>query len=219
MPGEAGPTLTPVDAASTPPEGVDGASAPDNPAEADGTQPPARRRHLFAMLVVTAVLAYASDQGSKLIALNVLGDGAPRRFIGDLIRFKLIGNPGAALSLGASNTWVMTAIAGVVLIAIIVVAKDLGSRIWALALGLLLGSAVGNLTDRFVRPPGGGQGHVVDFIDYDGWFIGNVADIWIVGAAVLIVVLGLLGIGVDGRREHDKRAAATTASDQGDSDD
>ena len=169
------------------------------------------------MLVVVAVLAYASDQLSKVVALQTLADGQPRPFIGDFIRFKLIGNPGAALSLGAGNTWVMTAIAGVVLVAIVVVAKDLGSRAWALALGLLLGSALGNLTDRFVRPPGAGQGHVVDFIDYNRWFIGNVADIWIVSAAGLIVVLALVGIGVDGRREHgSSKADADTSGGRGD---
>jgi signal peptidase II len=171
---------------------------------------PARRKRLFVVLGVVAVLAYVSDQLTKMVALHVLADGEPRPFIGDVIRFKLIGNPGAALSLGAGNTWVMTGIALAVLVAIVVVSRQLGSRAWALALGLLLGSAVGNLTDRFVRPPGGGQGHVVDFIDYNRWFIGNVADIWIVSAAGLIVVLALLGIGVDGRRDH----ATATADDQ-----
>ncbi|AXG13127.1 signal peptidase II [Intrasporangium calvum] len=171
-------------------------------------RPPAgRRRRLFALLVVVAVLAYASDQLTKLVALATLADGRPRPFLGDVIQLRLIGNPGAALSLGAGNTWVMTLIAAVVLVAIAYVAKDLGSRAWALSLGLLLGSALGNLTDRFVRPPGGGEGHVVDFLDYNGWFIGNVADIWIVGAAGLIVVLALLGIGVDGRRETKHRRA------------
>jgi signal peptidase II len=160
---------------------------------------------LFILLGVVALLAYLSDQVSKFIALDVLSDGSSRPFIGDVIRLQLIGNPGAALSLGAGNTWVMTVIAGGVLLAIIFVAKDLGSRAWALALGRLLGSALGNLTDRFVRPPGGGEGHVVDFLDYNGWFIGNVADIWIVGAAGLIIILALRGIGVDGQVEHGRR--------------
>jgi len=215
MPGETRPPLTQSHAASTPPAGVDGVSSP--PVTSPPTEParptPARRTRLFVLLVVVAVFAYASDQVSKAIALDVLADGEPRPFVGDVIRFKLIGNPGAALSLGASNTWVMTGIALAVLVAIIVVARNLGSWAWALALGLLLGSAVGNLTDRFVRPPGGGQGHVVDFIDYNQWFIGNVADIWIVGAALLIVVLAVVGIGVDGRREHSTRDAEAERDD------
>ncbi len=185
MPSKTGSPLNPDGTSSTP----------------ETAAPGSRRRALFLLLVVVAVLAYATDQVSKAIALDRLADGQPRPFIGEFIRFKLIGNPGAALSLGASNTWVMTAIALGVLVAIVFVAKGLGSRAWAIALGLLLGSAVGNLTDRFVRPPGGGSGHVVDFIDYNRWFIGNVADIWIVSAACLIVLLALLGIGVDGHRD------------------
>ena len=214
-------TRTPLTTQSDPPTprragGTDpttSATRPEGSGEPRGIRParahvpPERRRRLFALLVVVAVLAYASDQLTKLVALATLADGRPRPFLGDLIQLRLIGNPGAALSLGAGNTWVMTLIAAVVLVAIVYVAKDLGSRAWALSLGLLLGSALGNLTDRFVRPPGGGEGHVVDFLDYNGWFIGNVADIWIVGAAGLIVVLALLGIGVDGRRETKHRRA------------
>ena len=221
MPGEAGPPLTPDHATSTPRAGVDGVSTTttDTTATTTGTvssrtaeenRPrPDRRGRLFVVLGVVAVLAYLTDQLSKIVALDVLADGDPRPFVGELIRFKLIGNPGAALSLGASNTWVMTGIALAVLVAIIVVARQLGSRAWAVALGLLLGAAIGNLTDRFVRPPGGGQGHVVDFIDYNRWFIGNVADIWIVSAAGLIIILALLGIGVDGRRDHGRGASPT----------
>ncbi|CAN7421144.1 signal peptidase II [Terrabacter sp. LjRoot27] len=182
---------------------------------ADDSRPtPDRRRRLFVVLGVVAVLALVTDQLTKMVALDVLADGESRPFVGDFIRLKLIGNPGAALSLGAGNTWVMTGIALAVLVAIIVVARQLGSLAWAVALGLLLGAAVGNLTDRFVRPPGGGQGHVVDFIDYNRWFIGNVADIWIVSAACLVVLLALLGIGVDGRRDHGRAATATATEPQ-----
>jgi signal peptidase II len=215
MPGEARPPLTQSHAASTPREGVDGVSTSNTvtqPPTDDHRPTPARRKRLFALLGIVAVLAYATDQLTKAIALDVLADGQPRPFLGDVIKLRLIGNPGAALSLGASNTWVMTGIALAVLVAIILVARNLGSWAWALALGLLLGSAVGNLTDRFVRPPGGGQGHVVDFIDYKV-FIGNVADIWIVGAAALVVILAMRGIGVDGRREHGR--AARPAGDGG----
>jgi signal peptidase II len=98
-----------------------------------------------------------------------------------------------------------------VLVVVIRVSRRLGSSGWAWALGLLLGGALGNLTDRVVRDPGFGRGHVVDFLNYNGWFIGNVADIAIVGAAVGIGVLALRGVGVDGKRPHHGRHEAADA--------
>ena len=76
----------------------------------------------------------------------------------------------------------------------------------AIALGLLLGGALGNLVDRFFRPPGPGRGHVVDFIDYFGWFVGNVADIAIVVAAGIIMVLAFTGTSIAGPVHHVEHA-------------
>ena len=88
------------------------------------------------------------------------------------------------------------------------VAPRLGSTGWAVGLGLLLGGALGNLLDRLLRPPGFAVGHVVDFIAYLDWFVGNVADVAIVVAAVLVVLLTVRGVGVDGRRLTDDDADA-----------
>jgi signal peptidase II len=54
-------------------------------------------------------------------------------------------------------------------------------------LGLVLGGAVGNLTDRVIRGPGF-SGEVVDFLDLQVWPVFNVADSAIVvGAALLLL--------------------------------
>ena len=66
--------------------------------------------------------------------------------------------------------------------------------------GLVGRGAVGNLVDRLFRQPAFARGEVVDFIAYGDWFVGNVADIAIVAAAGLMVLLGMRGIGIDGRR-------------------
>jgi signal peptidase II len=177
--------------------------------ESPSTPNPARnRRTLFGLMAAMAVLAYAADQATKAWALASLDSGAPVNVIGELIRLNLIRNAGAAFSIGNNATWVLTLIAFGVLVFIIRTARRLGSRGWALALGLLLGGSLGNLTDRMTREPGPGRGHVVDFIDYFGLFIGNVADIAIVGAAVAIGVLAMRGIGVDGKRPHHGRHEA-----------
>jgi signal peptidase II len=162
---------------------------------------PARRRRLFLLLAGIAVVTYLLDQLTKWAAVRVLTDAEPSNLLGSFLRLELIRNPGAAFSIGTGNTWVLTIIAVVVLVVVIRVSRRLGSSGWAWALGLLLGGALGNLTDRIVREPGLGQGHVVDFLNYNGWFIGNVADIAIVSAAVLIGLLALTGRGVDGTRE------------------
>lgn len=97
-------------------------------------------------------------------------------------------------------TWLLTIVVVAVVVVIVRMVSRIGSRAWAVALGLLLGGALGNLVDRFFREPGFARGHVVDFIAYANWFVGNVADIAIVAAAVMIAVLSVLGIGLDGTR-------------------
>jgi signal peptidase II len=94
-----------------------------------------------------------------------------------------------------------TALSTIVVIAVTVVARRVHSAVWALTLGLLLGGAAGNLCDRLVRPPGPGRGYVVDFIDYAGHFVGNVADIAIVLATVGMVLAVLRGISLDGAKK------------------
>jgi signal peptidase II len=68
------------------------------------------------------------------------------------------------------------------------------SRPWAICLGLLLGGATTHLLDRLFRAPGFGRGHVVDFIAYFDWFIGNVADIALFAGAVTLLVVSSLGL-------------------------
>lgn len=145
------------------------------------------------MLLGVAVVAFVVDLASKQWALTALADGQRRPLLGDLLGLRLIFNPGAAFSFGSSSTWVFTLVAVAVVAVVIRSARKLTSRLWAVALGLLLAGAIGNLVDRLFRPPGFGRGHVVDFIDY-GRFIGNVADIYIVGAAAVLIVLSLLGV-------------------------
>jgi signal peptidase II len=68
------------------------------------------------------------------------------------------------------------------------------AAIWLFGIGL--GGALGNLIDRLFRAPGFGRGHVVDFINYGNQFVGNVADIAIVGAAIAVALLAAFGVKV-----------------------
>lgn len=159
-----------------------------------------RRRRLLLVLVVVCALGYATDQATKWLALQRLDQGEVVPVVDGWLALRLLFNPGAAFSLGEGTTWLFTAVAVVVVVVIVRVSRRLGSLRWAMALGLLLSGALGNLTDRLLREPGFGRGRVVDFIAYRDWFVGNVADIWIVAAAVAIGLLGAVGVGPDGSR-------------------
>jgi signal peptidase II len=194
--------IDPADPTHTAPEPPSGADPhTPEPSSAVAVPSPAKRRRLFLLLASIAVVTYLLDQLSKWWAIRALSDEDPRDLIGSFLRLDLIRNPGAAFSVGTGNTWVLTIIAVVVLVVVVRVSRRLGSSGWAWALGLLLGGALGNLTDRIIREPGLGQGHVIDFLNYNGWFIGNIADIAIVSAAILIGLLALTGRSVDGTRE------------------
>lgn len=153
----------------------------------------AGRSRLYAVMAVAALLTVVLDQGSKVWALRTLEPGVAKPLIGHWIQLNLIRNSGAAFSLGDKVTWLLTVLSVLIIIAVVFHARRVSSRVWAITFGLLLGGAVGNLIDRVWRAPGRFQGHVVDFIDYFGLFIGNVADIAIVGAAGLVIWLTFRG--------------------------
>lgn len=156
--------------------------------------PEGRSRRLTGLIFGTAAAVAVADQLTKQVALSNLELGAPTSwFLGELLGWKLIFNPGAALSLGTGFTWVLTLLAAAVVVFIVVRARQITSRAWAFALALVLGGAVGNLVDRLFRAPGFPEGHVVDFINYAGFFVGNVADIAIVAAAGLLILLSFRG--------------------------
>lgn len=174
-------------------------------------------------LIAAGVLVL--DQVTKAVALQTLTPYEYVRVLGDIFGLMLVFNPGAAFSFATGSTWIFTIVAIVVTVVIIRVSRRLGSLGWALALGALLGGNLGNLLDRLLREPGFARGHVVDFLDYGGLFVGNVADIAIVLGAVGMALLAFLGIGIDGVRhtqpaEPEPGSAADTsdATDTSDAD-
>ncbi|MFD5897502.1 signal peptidase II [Streptomyces sp. NPDC060366] len=175
--------------------GAESAAGPDtsDTAPAPGA-PAAPTRRLFWSTLGVAVVLLLVDQASKWWAVGALGDSESIDVVGDVIRFWLVYNPGAAFSMGTGVTWVFTIFAGVAVVAIAWYAWRVRSTPWAYALGLLLGGATSHFGDRLFREPGFARGHVVDFIDYAGFFVGNVADIGIFAGAVSIVVLSFKGI-------------------------
>lgn len=166
------------------------------------TTPDHRHRPRRTLLgIALAVLWVILDQVTKFWAESALELQQPVQVIGDLVRFHLVYNSGAAFSLGTGFTPVLTALSSIISIAVLVILLRARSIPWAITLGLLLGGGVGNLIDRFFRAPGPGVGHVVDFIRFPNFPVFNVADIGVSVAAGLIIVLTLRGLRLDGTRE------------------
>lgn len=160
------------------------------------------RPSIIALLVGVAAVVAIADQSVKAWVVATLPVGEPRRIIGDALVFDHVANPGAAFSLATGATWVFSIIAVAVVVFLIWFARRIRSVAWAVLFGLLLGGTLGNLTDRLIRAPGFGVGHVVDFILVP-WLlpaIFNLADSAIVTSMCLFVLLTLLGRGIDGSR-------------------
>lgn len=147
-------------------------------------------RALFGL----AILIYVADLVTKVLAVHYIDPADPISIVGDTVTLTLVRNPGAAFSMATGMTWLLTLVAIGVVIGVVKIGRTLRSRWWALGLGLVLGGALGNLTDRLFRAPGPLQGHVVDFVSVGWWPVFNVADSAIVCGAVLLVALTVFGI-------------------------
>ena len=148
-----------------------------------------------------AVLVLVLDVVTKVLVVAELEGRRTLELLGGQLLIRVSRNSGAAFSFAEGATLLFTAVAIAVIVVILRVSRRLRSAGWAVALGLLLGGASGNLVDRLLRSPGPGRGAVVDFIDFQVWPSFNVADSAIVTGGVLAVLLSMRGVDVDGTRQ------------------
>ena len=168
------------------------------------------------IMLACAAAALVFDQLTKLWVENTMTLGQVTDVLPPVLRWHYILNPGAAFSIGTDYTWVFTIIMVAVSGFLVYLMLKVRSLSWAIALGLVLGGALGNLTDRLFRAPSFGQGHVVDFIALPNFAIFNIADSCVVSGVILVCLLTLRGTGLDGKRDapRDDTAATTAASDR-----
>ena len=172
------------------------------PTSAGPTRSGARRRLsrgtvLGTVAVLGAVLAVI-DQITKNWAVETLPLLDPQPFLGEILQLTLLYNTGAAWGMGSEITPVVTCLQIAIVIGVIVFAvKAVRSPWYTIALGLIMGGALGNIHDRLLREPGPVRGAVVDFLELPNWPVFNVADMAVVGGAILIVALGLFGVDSD----------------------
>jgi signal peptidase II len=168
------------------------------------TDPRRRGRAKFA-LVGVALLIIAIDLVTKQLTVSLLANRDSVRLLDGAVYLLHVRNAGAAFSLGQDYTFVFPLVAAVVVGWIIWMSRRLASLPWAIALGLVLGGALGNLGDRLFRAPGPFVGHVVDMISVFGdhgerFPVFNIADSALTCGVVLAVLLEFTGRQRDGTR-------------------
>jgi signal peptidase II len=142
------------------------------------------------ILYGVAAAAYVMDRVTKVLAEDLLEGREPVELITGVLQLRFTTNPGGAFGLFGGLGWLFVVISVVVISVVLVASRNLPSTVSSVALGLILGGAVGNLTDRFIRGPGF-TGEVVDFIDFHVWPVFNLADSAIVAGAAILLLSGL----------------------------
>ena len=144
-----------------------------------------RWRTLFGV----AWAVWTIDLATKIWAVENLSYRSNIKIIGEFFQLTYVRNPGAAFSFASGATVFLSLFSLLVMIAILHYSVKITSRGWAVVLGLVLGGILGNMVDRIFREPGVLRGHVIDWLQLPNWPVFNIADMAIVSAALISMVL------------------------------
>lgn len=136
------------------------------------------------ILIASIVVA---DQLTKHWALNRLSGDRTIDLVGSL-RFNLAFNRGMAFSQATGAGPVIGALGFVIVIVIVLWLRRSATGVAAVAAGMIVGGAIGNLIDRLFRGEAWLRGAVVDFIDLQWFPIFNIADSAISIGAMLMIL-------------------------------
>jgi signal peptidase II len=146
-------------------------------------------RRLAGWLYGVAAATYLADRLTKVLAERGLAGRPPVDLIPGVLSLTYTTNSGGAFGLARSAPLLFAGATVVVAGAIVFASRQLTRLPVAVALGLILGGALGNLTDRAIHGPGL-SGGVTDFIDLHVWPVFNLADSAIVVGAIVLAASG-----------------------------
>ena len=144
-----------------------------------------RWRTLFGV----AWTVWIFDLATKIWAVENLSYRSNIKVIGEFFQLTYVRNPGAAFSFASGATVFLSLFSLSVMVVILYYSPQITSRGWAVVLGLVLGGILGNMVDRIFREPGVLRGHVIDWLQLPNWPVFNIADMAIVSAALISMVL------------------------------
>jgi signal peptidase II len=148
---------------------------------------PTRRQRLLIVLYGAGAAAYTLDRITKVLAEHHLEGRPPVQVIPHVVQLRFTTNSGGAFSILAGRPWIFFTASALACVAIVIASPRVRSAATAVGVGMILGGALGNLTDRIVRGPGI-SGRVIDFIDFHVWPVFNVADSAIVIGAIVVAL-------------------------------
>jgi signal peptidase II len=177
-----------------------------DPADTPPAEPAGGRRGRRLLAVYgTAAAVLALDQLIKHLVVSNLAGGPPVDVIGSFVQLRYTTNSGGAFSLLTGAPLFFGVMAIVIIGGIVYASRRTQPLSMLVVLGLILGGALGNLSDRLFRDDGMLRGEVVDFVKVGIWPVFNLADSCIVvGGLLLAIFLGRA------EREHDQAPAGTT---------
>jgi signal peptidase II len=137
--------------------------------------------------VAIAVVVVAIDQATKTWALHHLSTRTIH--VVWTLQLNLTFNSGVAFGVGKGSTGILVLAAVVVLVLLAGVGRrGIVAAPQAVAAGLVLGGALGNMGDRLFRHHAGA---VIDYIDFQWWPVFNAADMAITCGAILLIITGM----------------------------
>lgn len=148
-------------------------------------------------LLLVALTVVLIDRVTKIWAVDALDDGRVIVLVEPWWQLRLVYNSGAAFGFAGGYTVVITLVAMGVSLVILRMSRRLRNVWWAVALGGILGGALGNLIDRMTQDPAPLRGFVIDFIEWPGFPVWNLADAAIVGSVALVLLLSLRDVPYD----------------------
>jgi signal peptidase II len=170
---------------------------------APATVTPSRGRARWGIFALLAVAVVIADQLTKAWLVRTVQPGEVLRVLDDYVRLVFGRNSGALFGLFGESA-ILFGIISIAVVGIIVAyhGRSPRSTYLSIALGLLLGGALGNLFDRLRL------GYVVDFVDVGigdlRWYTFNVADAAISTAILLLVLMAVVpSLGGDSARTTD----------------
>jgi signal peptidase II len=150
----------------------------------------ARRRSRRALaLYGTAAAVLALDQLTKHLVVSNLAGRRPVDLVGDVVQLRYTTNSGGAFSLLTGAPLFFGIMAMVIIGGIVYASRRAQPMAMLVILGLILGGALGNLTDRLLRGDALLRGEVVDFIKVGIWPVFNLADSCVVVGGILLAIL------------------------------